>query len=173
MGGVGSTRWLLYTKKTTVEACRVLDIRSWTRTRLVQPNVRQAGAWVWVDAANAPIAAIGYVVDTTDMVTPWVEITYTTMPARVHVRYTIALATIAVHRGGIRWAWRCPLVRDGVACTQRVERVYLPPGRTYFACRRCHDLVYRSSQEGHRYDQLAHMTGLRPRQVRQAMATNR
>ena len=44
MGGFGSTRWFMHTKKVTVEACRILDIHQWIRTKLVQPNVRQTGA---------------------------------------------------------------------------------------------------------------------------------
>jgi len=60
MGGFGSTRWFMHTKKVTVEACRILDIHQWIRTKLVQPNVRQTGAWTWADAANVPIAALAY-----------------------------------------------------------------------------------------------------------------
>jgi hypothetical protein len=163
----------MHTKKLTVEACRVLDIYQWTRTRLVQADVRQTGAWAWVDAANGPIAAMAYVVDTRDMAAPTLTLTYTVLPTRAHVHYAIALATISVHRGGIRWAWRCPLIRDGVACHRRCEKLYLPPGERYFGCRQCYNLAYRSSQEGHKYDRLAQLTGLRPRQVRQAVAAQR
>jgi hypothetical protein len=93
----------MHTKKVTVEACRVLDIYQWTRAKLVQANVRQAGAWTWADAANVPIAALAYVVDTTDMAAPAIQLSYTVMPTRTHVHYAIPLAIIPVHRIGIRW----------------------------------------------------------------------
>jgi hypothetical protein len=41
----------------------------------------------------------------------------------------------------VRYCFRC---RD---CIRRVRKVYMPPGRTNFACRTCHNLTYRSSQE--------------------------
>jgi hypothetical protein len=43
--------------------------------------------------------------------------------------------------GGVRYSFRC---RD---CIRRVRKVYMPPGRTNFACRACHNLTYRSVQE--------------------------
>jgi hypothetical protein len=163
----------MHTKKLTVEACRVLDIHQWTRTKLVQADVRQTGAWAWVDAANVPMAAMAYVVDTRDMAAPTLTLTYTVLPTRTHVHYVIPLAIIPVHRGSIRWGWRCPLIRDGAACHRRCEKLYLPPGGRYFGCRQCYNLSYRSCQESHKYDKLAQMTGLRPRQVRQAMEAQR
>jgi hypothetical protein len=33
------------------------------------------------------------------------------------------------------------------ACETRARKLYLPPGRTYFLCRTCHDLSYRSRQK--------------------------
>jgi hypothetical protein len=50
--------------------------------------------------------------------------------------------------GGERWFFNCPIpVRDGV-CSRRATKLYLPPGARRFGCRACHDLAYRSSQEG-------------------------
>lgn len=52
------------------------------------------------------------------------------------------------------WWLRCPLSRAGVACGARVRKLYLR-GR-WFGCRKCHGLVYRSSQESDsRVDALA------------------
>jgi hypothetical protein len=160
----------MHSKKVTVEACRVLDIHQWTRTRLVQANLRHAGAWTWADAANVPLSTIGYVVDTTDMDAPTLTLSYTVLPTQTYVLYAIPLATTPVHRGGTRWWLCCPLVNNGKVCNRRCEKLYLPPGGRYFGCRQCHNLAYRSSQESHKYDKLAEMTGLRPRQVRHALA---
>ena len=173
MGRICSTRWGIHAKKVTVEACRVLDIHQWTRTRLVQANLRHAGAWTWADASNIPIAALGYVVDTTDMAAPTLTLSYTVLPSRTHVLYAIPLATTSVHRGGTRWWLCCPLVGNGEVCHRRVEKLYLPPNGRYFGCRQCYNLTYRSCQESHKYDTLAKQTGLTPAQVRQALAGTR
>ena len=172
VGGIGSTRWLMHCKKVTVEACRVLDIHQWTRTRLVQAQVHHAGAWTWADAANVPLAALGYVVDTTDMAAPWIQLSYTVLPSRTHVLYTVPLVTTPVHHGGLRWGFRCPLVHEETPCHRRCERLYLPPGQRYFGCRQCYHLTYTSTQTSHTYDPLAKHMGLTPAQVRQALAAH-
>jgi hypothetical protein len=162
----------MHTKKVTVEACRILDIHQWTRTRLVQAHVRHAGAWTWADAANVPIAALGYVVDTTDMGAPWIQLSYTVLPSRTHVHYAVPLVTTSVHHGGLRWGFRCPLVHQEAPCHRRCERLYLPPRGRYFGCRPCYNLTYTSCQESHKYDVLAKQAGLTPAQVRQALAAH-
>jgi hypothetical protein len=170
VGGLLSTRWARHRKKVTVEACRVLEIHQWTRTRLLQANVRHAGAWSWVDGTNVPIATLGYVVDTTDMATPTLTLSYTLLPARAYILYAIPLATTPVHRGGMRWWFCCPLVSAGEVCHRRCEKLYLPPaGQRYFGCRQCYDLAYLSTQESHKYDTLAKHMKLPSVQVRQAL----
>jgi hypothetical protein len=47
--------------------------------------------------------------------------------------------------GGRRWWFDCP------GCRRRVARLYVPPGRPWFRCRRCHGLTYRSCQERRRW----------------------
>lgn len=49
--------------------------------------------------------------------------------------------------GGRRWAFLCPLERDGRACGRRAWVLYLPPGQVYFGCRQCYDLSYMSRQQ--------------------------
>jgi hypothetical protein len=39
-------------------------------------------------------------------------------------------------------------------CEGRTTTLYLPPTGSFFACRRCHRLTYRSRQEAHKYDKL-------------------
>lgn len=48
------------------------------------------------------------------------------------------------HFGGRVWWILCP------ECGRRVGLLYLPQGATAWACRRCHQLTYRSAQEADR-----------------------
>jgi hypothetical protein len=48
--------------------------------------------------------------------------------------------TPAINQGERLW-FSCPV------CHQRVGKLYLPPGRTMFLCRHCHNLTYRSRVE--------------------------
>lgn len=46
-------------------------------------------------------------------------------------------------RGG-RWWFRCRFIRDGSICNRRADKLYLCPNGKEFACRRCHQVTYRS-----------------------------
>lgn len=62
------------------------------------------------------------------------------------VRTEVDLARSVLRSGGLRVYLRCPGL-PGHECGARVAKLYWPlepPGG--FACRRCHRLVYRSSQ---------------------------
>ena len=73
--------------------------------------------------------------------------------------YEIPLTSTETRPFGGRQHWfLCPAqVRRGLPredgspniCGRRVGKLYLPPGESQFACRRCHDLTYRSCQESH------------------------
>jgi hypothetical protein len=71
--------------------------------------------------------------------------------------------------GGLRWWFVCPLAVNGRDCGRRVGKLYLPDGARYFGCRRCHDLVYRSSQQARKPGALlfriAAQVGCSPQEV--------
>ena len=69
------------------------------------------------------------------------------------VRLPIQLQTTAMQFGGSRYWFTCPLSLDGVDCNRRVGKLYLPPGATYFGCRKCHELTYQSCQLAHQTEQ--------------------
>jgi hypothetical protein len=60
--------------------------------------------------------------------------------------YSIEVAATRVTWGALRWWFKCPV------CRRRTEKLYLPPGRREFACRRCWNLTYLSSQRAHEDD---------------------
>jgi len=62
------------------------------------------------------------------------------------IGYLARLTWTPCHFGGGRWWWQCPLVVDGRPCQRRCRILYRPAGASYFACRVCHQLTYRSRQ---------------------------
>lgn len=63
----------------------------------------------------------------------------------------VDLSVRVMRLGGVRWFMHCP------DCGGQVLKLYLPPsGRGLLRCRRCHALVYRSSQVHRTVDELIH-----------------
>jgi hypothetical protein len=75
------------------------------------------------------------------------------------VTQILALSSTLTNFNRRRWWFRCPLVRRGEACFRRIAKLYLPSGTRYWGCRRCHDLVYRSSQEAHKEERVLRWGG--------------
>lgn len=139
MGGYGSGYHRA--KKTTVEACRVLDVVEFVRQGVVTRNVEGRGQWTWRNAATGEGTAwIEYEVKTTPP-DAWVQLHYRVNGA-APLRYAVPLTTTPVAHRGTRWWFRCP----AVGCGRRVRKLYLAPGGTYFACRHCYGLTYESTQ---------------------------
>lgn len=80
--------------------------------------------------------------------------------------YLVRLIVSPLPWGRDRWAFLCPAVGCGRVC----RKLYLKPGGRYFACRLCHRLTYRSSQDAHKLDgmfrELAAEVGMSPEQVK-------
>jgi len=76
--------------------------------------------------------------------------------------YPIRIQHTKSYFGGRRYWFTCPLVVNGKACQTRVGKLYLPPNGKYFGCRHCYDLVYLSSRESHKWDNLCKIIGVEP-----------
>jgi hypothetical protein len=75
-----------------------------------------------------------------------IRLCYSKTPARgvkEEHEYVVALTTTPLPWGGVRYWFLCPLW----GCERRVACLYLPPGRSVFACRQCYDLSYESRQK--------------------------
>ena len=142
MGGIGSGRWGLHVKKTTVESCKRLTIRSLGKLDLGAQDIHLT--YTITPRLGDPVR-LDY----------WVSLTWTPTPW-----------------GARRWWFICPLVTDGRACGKRAAVLYLPPGGRFFGCRSCYNLTYRSCQESHQrenlYKQMAQMIGKSPDDVRES-----
>ncbi len=60
--------------------------------------------------------------------------------------YKIKITTTPCYFGGVRYWFVCPLIHDGIACNRRVAILYLPSGASYFGCRHCYNLTYKTQQ---------------------------
>lgn len=150
MGGYGSTRWSWHTKKHTVEDCRALSIFDFKREGVLEPEVRRLGSWVWRNAHSGKrTASLGYELNTLDD-RSYLRVYYTITRwnrDKEEYDYRIPLVTTSCHFGGFRWWFTCALSINGRYCGRRVAKLYLPPGGSFYGCRHCYDLTYRSSQE--------------------------
>jgi hypothetical protein len=70
-------------------------------------------------------------------------------PRGEEVELPILVHSTPTQFGGERWWFSCPATPGGVPCDRRVDKLFLPRGEEYFACRNCHGLTYRSCQEAH------------------------
>ncbi|MEP6988369.1 MAG: hypothetical protein ABI970_22385 [Chloroflexota bacterium] len=140
MGGSGSTRWVLHWKKTTVEECLKLKISDFRRGKDLSVNT--SGVLSWSNGTR-----IGYSLQQSNdglMLKLGYQVTIggvqsTRNPA-------IRISSTDCNYGGVRYWFHCP------RCYKRVSNLHLLGG--HFACRKCHDLTYTSSQEAHQFDSL-------------------
>lgn len=137
MGGHGSGGW--QGRKYTVEeslSLTVADFRKILRTS-------SSGTLTWPGAI--PFSA-NYSINWDEGV-PTLSLQYRWQDE--DLRIPVPLQTTLPFLGGVHWWLSCPSIVNGMACNRRAAKLYLPPGAKTFACRACHGLTYRSSQEAH------------------------
>lgn len=155
LGGYGSGRGFLYSKKTTVEDCRSLTIKDLVREKVLMPEVWHKGGWVWRNGhTNEVTSSINYEINTHNLSDAWMRLTYQFTRTKQNFNYPIKLVATEPHYGGCRWWFICPLICRGRPCNRRVSKLFLPPSAVYYGCRHCHDLTYTSSQESHKGDAI-------------------
>jgi hypothetical protein len=140
VGGPGSGRRYRWSSKSVAEECRSIDVRRWHRDGLLKPGHWSRGIWSTGDQERAGIGV--FVRDGS------VELSYTSRSAGGEPRevtYALALAWTPCTYGGRRPWFVCRGVVNGRPCGRRVAKLYA--GGTYFLCRHCYDLTYRSRNE--------------------------
>lgn len=151
MGGYGSTRWQLHSKKYTTDDCRSISIFELKRDKLLEPGLFRSGSWVWRNRLTGEkVSSIGYEINLKGE-SLYLRLHYSHSSGwtgeKVDVDYQVPLKTTVCHFGGYRYWFICPISVNGRYCGRRIGKLYLAPGSRYFACRHCQDLTYRSSQE--------------------------
>jgi hypothetical protein len=74
------------------------------------------------------------------------RLAYTLRGERIEDLIEITSIPSPLGHGRWRYYFNCPGI-DGEECGRRVGKLYLPPDESWFACRKCHHLTYRSSKE--------------------------
>jgi hypothetical protein len=127
MGGFGSGYYGSNPGKMAVEQCKSIDIRRWQRDALLSgPSF----VWSWLDDRGQTKASIS--------VNPKDDFLILDYRANDEPIATKVLFSETVTGFGTRKWFACP------SCSGRCAVLYLK-GK-YFACRKCHNLNYRSSQ---------------------------
>ena len=145
---MGRWRWSI---RTTIEECRYLGITEMARAGIFRKGPGSFWTSRWANADGQDEASLGYRVTSTPGGGLALRLTYTitdsTTGGKAPLEYAVEIIATPCHFGGVRYWFRCPLVRNGVPCGGRVGRLYLPPGGRYFGCRTCYNLTYRSAKE--------------------------
>ena len=157
MGGYGSGRHR-FSKKTTVEECLTLDINRLIRDGLLDSS---RGELRWYRGGEET-ASVNY--SLRDIEIERVQLVYIlTLHSPIIHRgqeipesQDIPLVTTQLWSGGKRYWFSCS------DCRQRVGKLHLPYGRSYFSCKRCYDLTYMSCQESHKFDWFFARIGVPP-----------
>lgn len=132
MGGTGSGSWRAETK-TEVEACHIISC-AW----LLQNH--------YLDWADTVAAKLGGIIFKNILGDPIYTLSLefrrvATDELRLALAQTcqiITLKALPLRLGGVRWWFHCP------RCDRRSAKLYVPRGGSFFACRICHNLTYRS-----------------------------
>lgn len=139
MGGYGSGKKTC--KKTTVEECLKLRVKSLVRAGRWQDGQVGTITWTW---GNDGQARIGFRLDLAHPPRIWLNYTITKASGeKQSYDYAVGLDSEPCKFGGRQWYYRCP----GAGCGRRVRMLHKPPDAGLFACRDCHKLTYISAQE--------------------------
>jgi len=136
MGGPGSGRHFHWSKQTTKEELRRLDIRQ--LKQYCQPGVRVKGTKSW-QRNGEPCGDVGFEMLEDKLILSLALVS--DGKTGEGVKQTIPISRTSCNFGGYRKWFHCP------RCARRTEVLYLVHGS--FRCRHCHNVPYSSQQEGY------------------------
>lgn len=140
-----------WSKRNTVEECislSVFKLHQWGYLCGFQTGTIQ-----WKNASGEVTGSIGIEVSVSreGFGEDYVRVYYTKTDSfsgeKKDLDYKIQLVTTPCHFGGVRFWFICPLVVNERYCGRQVGKLYLPGRGTYFGCRHCYNLTYRSCKE--------------------------
>ena len=139
MGGVGSGRAANPATRLPVADCLSLRISKLREAGFLRGQ-RAAGLLTWHDQHGAQVASINVTVEQPSQGNPVVRLWYCVQAdgQERNIPQSVQLTSTRLYSGGWRWWFACPM------CHRRAGVLHLPPGGGHFACRKCHDLTYRS-----------------------------
>ena len=147
MGGSGSTRWRWYTPKSTVERCIRLSVTDLMRKippSIIEKRSEWSGRMKWL-RGDVTTYSIDFTADWSDD-NPLLLLSYAPSYENGQFRWKtqpVELQTTPCRYGGVRYWFSCP------RCDRRCGCLYIAPRDSRWACRKCHDLTYKSAQTAH------------------------
>ena len=139
MGGMGSGRWGQRSiDRTLTDSCLFISITDLRRGGGLEPGSRKTCTAEFDHYGRVLFVRLD--LDLTPRTHGVCAVTHTDPRTGAHTTYRVRI----MRTGGLRYWFSCPLQRDGGMCGRRVAKLYLPPGGTYFGCRDCYRLAYRS-----------------------------
>lgn len=152
MGGFGSTRWGWHTKADTAEESLVLDVADLSRKGFLPRGASRTFSLAWTAGARTR-GSVQLEVNTLDGM-PRIRLSYNWRDQPMD--YLVELLETEPNYGGSRWWFRCPLSRNGISCSRRVGKLFLPPGARWFGCRKCYGITYASCEHDKSLDRFLH-----------------
>jgi hypothetical protein len=123
--------WYRWSKKATTDEYLNLDMMRFAQSVDLCRWCMGSWRWTWRSGRES---SISYIVEPERR---GVRLQYTSSGQSYD--YLVSVVTTQPHYGGVRYWWLCP------SCGQRVRILY---GGSIFACRRCHNLTYETTQKG-------------------------
>ena len=152
-----------YSDRRTVEGCKAISTKFLNKHRYFSGGVHR-GEMSWSRCGNKT-GSISFAISTVDG-DEYVRLQYTHINQytgeETGMDFKVRLVSTPCYFGGRRWWFRCPMVGQGGDCKCRVGALYLGGGK-YFGCRHCYNLIYESSKESHKFDDLFKRLGVTPK----------
>ncbi len=140
MGGPGSGKRPERVRRPSTDDCLSLDVNQLARDRILIPGWRGLLRWKspWFDELLASIWC-ATTLDIHGNLT--LRLNYA-LENNLVIQASIRILYSRPHFGGVRHWFRCPGQNAGACCSRRAAKLYLRG--SYFLCRQCQDLRYRS-----------------------------
>lgn len=145
-----------YGNKTELDGLLWLDTTYLKKFGYLEPGSIKSGELIWTNRMSGKKDSIYITVrldSITDGTAKLIYKTSSTAEGERKYEYDIRITSTSCNYGGYRYWFICPLIKDGIKCTNRVRKLYSHQG--YFGCRKCLELTYASQNKG-----LAYRTGL-------------
>jgi len=138
-----------FSSRDTVEDCKKVDI-AWLKKKGLLNYGFNTGTIIWTLGERKNSIGI-----TIDLCEKYARFTYTVTDnfsgEKREYDYKIPLITTPCNYGGVRYWFKCSLIKGGQYCGRRIRTLYKPSNADYFGCRHCYNLTYEARNENRRY----------------------
>ena len=145
MGGYRSNRWGNYKRKVCVEECSVISINR-LQEEICQVNKNSISiSGVTEFHRNLTVNNFIYWRIKKNNAGMNLEIRFHVPLINDEITQFIDLDNSIINRGGLRWYFLCPGMKNDNKCNHRGTKLYRPQFSSKYLCRSCYDLSYKRS----------------------------